>query len=542
MSGRKFKFALLMRVLICVICVGSMIGLAFMDSLFYVHAPGDVVTTAAFEPYPKEGTSENGRKTLEIYNDISPNMRGFYSRAREECFSSSYADMLGSLEDTFQEYDLKYYHFLRSRISACKKDELCPAENGADMDGSAEGGLIHVLEMIVQDDLPAVVFTDLEGDYVSEEFREDWQRVCKSAFQKRKSVSIIRYMSAYGGIIKNYAGSSTNYGYGFRLPNNGRGTGAKQLKPQGRYFHLLPRAFYAIVIGNADVSKQVVDALNSSYDRVCRLAKNRDCHDLPAWESYQAKDMFVLPIVESNVISTCQTDPRAAGIYVNLNGLQEKILKDTKLRDQYGVYSFMVKHTAHDDGGFSIPFTVTPALRSYNAKALFTQLSTRIEVTKLNEYGKKMVQDENMVLAEDTLLARGDRIIRLALEPYAPVAGCFRAEATAQASGKVQVEFVANTKLVTQGIYRVKLHVYAKQDGKRMADALENPLNEYSIKYADAKNAAAALCEEDMRLGNPMLNTPDLRPLLEDLRSSYATVASENEMEIAQMIFDLYVE
>lgn len=541
MSGRKFKFALLMRVLICVICVGSMIGLAFMDSLFYVHAPGDVVTTAAFEPYPKEGTSENSR-AISVYADGSFNMQGFYSQARKDCFTSAYAELLGSLEDHFEGYTLKYYRYLRSSITDCGKSGLLQVENGAEADGDREGGLVHVLETVAQGNSSAIIFTDLEGDSVTDGFCMSWQNAAESAFRNHKSISIVRYLSAYGGILQNYADSSINYSYGYRLANNGRGTNVKQLRSGRNYYHLLPRAFYAIVVGDAETTTQIVDSLNDAYDKVCRQAKNRNCHDEPAWEAYQAKSVYTLPIISGNTLTACHTEPQATGIYIDTNGLREKELKDSSLRDEYGVYSFVVKHTARDEDGFRIPFTISPALRSSGEKALLTQLFTEIEVMKLNEQHKTINPHETVVLGKDMLLARGNRVIQLTLDPYEPVQGSYRTEIAAQANGQVRVDLIANTGLVTQGVYRVKLHVYAKQDGKRMADTIENPLVYYSQTYTEAQRDVEALCEEASRTRNPMLKTPELATLLKDLKNSYTVAASENGLEIAQMTFDLYVE
>lgn len=541
----KVWYCLLISLGICILFTAiAMYVIPLYENQFYTYTGDEKPSTIGFPPKLSGDSSpfdEVDSPVLTVFCDTSANMLGFVAPSRGNCIESSYQEMLNRIESNFDSRSITFQSFNANGLSEVSLNTLLSAESY--VTDSAQGdGLEQALRRAATTNDPVIILTDLEGSLLNATARIGLEEQFKAIFKAHRSVSVTRYISAYSGTLTNYAGSDLDYGYGTSTSK------IPQIKPSEwtEVNHRLPRAFYAIVIGNTETCASITDSLNALYRSINNSLSSYD-HSNPPLSAYTQMDTIRHPIIKASLLqgyrpgSTSET-----GIWVAADTLTDEDIAASQWKDSYGVYRFSFKRDELTNGVFTIPFTINTRLISDNkaAKTALTAASAEIYLLRIDETHETLNESNQDQLASgDLLLARGNRAIRLALVKDNSDEKCFHAVASVHNDQTVELTFTADPTQILPGVYRIEIKVTAQQDRALMDSRIEQLLSPYSITEALAKSNASSLSSgRSSKATNPAIQTVGLQFLLTALSNGYVSQEAACDLEIADIIFDLHVE
>lgn len=530
-SGWTWVFGLSMIAATVFLCF------VLLPQLFDYHI-GQVVVNGGMFPLELENNEDDvvspvQTGVIDLYVNASPSMAGFVRQERVGCVPSSYNDLLSSLNQTLNAY-VNVNIFYRGNVEQLANLKEVVEESTYDRAYNSESGLLTVLKAASTSSNISVIFTDLEGEN-EQTFFKKVEQCAQQIFQSGKSLSIGRFMSAFSGVLYNYAGSGTDYSYGVKE----RHAHTTRLMNASNYAHHQPRAFYVIVIADTATCEDYQSRMEHTYWAFCSLvtASNIGDHAAEDLEKYKGAQSYILSAAKAG-----STSVNAANIETDLSGLwvgQTEAQVDTR----WEVPQYNIPHTTDASAVCQIVYKITPDLSSSVPIVLSDNLQIDLAVQSVVEKNGTWESNEGESMPTNYLLGRGNRVLIYSLEDDQKAAEYITANSSIDSDGVIQVTLIIQNGNLEAGLYRIYLQATAKQNGRQTLSLLSNPLGQYSIDNTVAATYASALTRDNAyrTTMNPVENTIALNHMLQAIHDGYAGGVASLYLKIAYIVFDLYV-
>lgn len=473
--------------------------------------------------------------SINVYVSASSSMAGFVHQSRSGCVPSAYRSLLESLSETLNGY-ANVNIFYRSNIHAVDNLQAVVDESVYNAAVTNESGLEDVLRAAITNSEPSIIFTDLEGDD-GQDFYQSVKSLSDQLFRAGKSLSIGRYVSAFSGVLYNYAESGKDYSYGL----SDKQSGTTLLRPSSNYLHHQPRAFYVLIIADTENCERYQTSIDKAYWAFCSTLTQAAIQDHSSenLELYKAAKSILLPVMRAGTKNV-----HSAGVQAKTSTLWESGSASTADTNRE-VPQYTIKRTTDAAASCQLVYSIVPELSINNgASALASNIRVEMSTQSAVAAYKVLEGSYDESLPPNYLIGRGNHVIIYTLEDDQQATQYIETDCSIGTDGALQLTLNIQNGQLTGSLYRVYLKVYARQNGSQIISELDDSLSGYSITSSVATTRAAAL-ERDRGYGttpNPVLSTINLTNFLQAIHSGYITGASSDELFVADIVFDLKIE
>lgn len=509
---------------------------------FYVSTDDINKTIFPEQANTTELDASSGNRTVHLYVDTSVAMRGLVYRDRGTCLSSTYTDMLNRLIASLASWTVEINEFYGNHIYALSRPDALLTENAYSHETGAGSSLLEVLATAQQSDAPCIIITELESHTTALASQTTaLKSAFKGIFDAGKSICISRYVTSYSGILYDYAGSGINYSYGLKNAQSS----APQLQAGTQYGHHLPRAFYTLIIADHGDSATLEQLLSNTYKSASEnvsIAESASEHNNPDRSLYRGQANYMLATPQVAVLSRYSegdVSPDRPGIHVDANGLTN-LTERLGLNADNTVYRFELPHVQSAGALHRLTFTITPSYSVGNLTAILKDnVSCEKAMYRMVMTHSARTDEIGDPLPSNYLAARGDRLLQLTTQAAGD--NSLTADCKLLDNGQIELTVDVNQGMLEEGMYRVRIQVYATQDSRAIVRSISPSLDPYSITAYDAQDQVRALIghtETDIG-NNPVIKTVDLQSFLEQMREGYCEFGQG--LELADIMFELNI-
>lgn len=500
----------------------------------------------AFEPYEIEDVAAGvfTQKTVNVFVETEASMRGFIDpRKRTGCMPQAYRDMLLALDETVKplgtDVRCAYYAFNKAWQGESTRQALL--DTGTYSAGTEESRArmqnISELNAALQNVDPSaltMIFTDLEGG--SPETDEALRSLAAQCFSAGNAMVIQRFYSAFGGVLYNYGGTGLNVGYGVEDRVGGIANAVVDGQP---YYHLMPRAFYIILIGPGDeceILRQrlytLYEALNAGYQDTALACGGS--HDKALYHGYDE--------VRYDIIRPERT-LRAFGDGLSLGQTQGAVLDADSpwAKDTHSVHQFTLDKSAGLKTA-SIPFTLAPALKGFGQSYFAVSEEPILNLYKVTQEDAELSVGEDGLIQPkplDFLLGRGFKGKRMVLAPYQKASGVFTVTRPMVSGETVSSALNVDLFNCEPGLYRAVIQINLRPNVSDNAQTVEPKKAAWSVTPGDYPNLATTRWTGE---SNPYVRTADAARKLNVLWQAYNASEAEVSFRVANVTIDLKVQ
>ncbi len=488
----------------------------------------------AFEPYVLEAVEAGvfTQKKVNVFVETDASMRGFLDETRRQgCVPHSYKEMLTSLEETVKplgtDVRTAYYGFSKEWQGSMAKSALLNQETYQPLTEQAQARSGYIDELAtalanVEKGSLTMIFTDLESGGGSQE--DQILELTQGIFEAGDAIIVQRFISAYGGMIYDYGGLSTDIAYG----SDEKGGSKTAVIAGVPYFHRLPRAFYVILIGDGDECEILRQQLCAFYDglKIKHMDETTTCNAKHDYLSYWAYDEVRYEVLRSRAV-LC-----AAGDISFLQTQRAALLANSPWAQTHGVYEYLVQK----GNEAQIPFSFTPKVDGFGQSYFGVCETPRMSVYKVAGEKAKMALDEKadvQMKPKDFLLGRGLNGTKLTLIQH-PAGGVFTAAANVEGN-KVAGALNIDTLNAEKGLYRVVLGLWLKPTVGDNANTLKIDKADWSVQI-QAISAAGWTVES-----NPFIKTIGVQQKLETILRAYKLSEADVSYPVANVTIDVRI-
>ena len=509
--------------------------LLLVESQYFVSQ--DQIHTRAFAPETQlVASADEVTKTVDVWVDTNPNMYGFVYSSVANCIPSAYSKLLLNMQVNLKAYSLsteEQYHFFSKSGQGTLSESYDIGTESYYQDVSAgyedNNRLISLLEAQTGD-TPALFFTDFET-YNTKQFQNDLKTVAQKLFQQGISLRMDAFLSAYSGKIINYAASNDNFYYGVYGNHN---KDAYQTEIAGLpYYHNLPRPFYVLTVGTeADcetLGQLLVNAYNSFYSNLPSIDCGGD-HDI---DDYQAHDVFTYTVKYPTQNALLLKDQNAG---CSVGAVDSAIKPDNSGNES--VYGFAVSQSEQTA---EIPFVLSPQIRGIGQTFMLTVVDPlQMQISKVIQSNVYGMDTKNV---EQYLEARGNRYIKLTLEPQNTGISGFSAAYKIQSNMDIQITLRANLLQCAKGLYRIRIPVTCAPDiTKNSSQADSNAQANWSQTRQNADYAIRRIRSSRKLSTNVFAKTIDFDRIISSLHNAYVEAESTRTFPVGEIEFDLRIQ
>lgn len=559
-----------------VIILALVLGLiAFVpDGMHYhtqesTHTKGFPVQKAAIAQVPAS------LQRIHAWADVSENMLGFVELPKGNCIASLYRDMLQNLpallDGTNAAPIVDWQLFSHAYSEAL--------ENGSPTDTSlyiarskmarSPQGILPALRA-VSPGVPTVIFTDLEQSQTSD-YLSALQQAAKALFDQGYTVRIDRFISAFGGVISNYAGQGGSFLYGKEQRGQ---TNLKQVQVWKTGNHHQPRPFFVITIGSALQCETIGNALAASMQRFYtdEHVRDRGSHENLDLALYQTHNVFLLEVplplsLATLTLATRTSEPTASitpsalptvaasgtasaapsaapspqpGVELP-TGITSLPLSSAIAKQPQGAQGVQgyVLDRASAGAQATIRFSVSPAVARLGKdyRMLWDPFAATYETvtqTPTRQYDP----------AQDALFlqARGPRYLKMGLATLPPENQSFSFQASGEPGAASTVDFTIATRNVPTGLYRINLLLKAKPN----VAVNRLPYGQNVDTFSATADQALAIITQINKAKEfstaPLLQTFGLDNLERSIRRAFIESEEGRTVLLGQISFDLRVQ
>ncbi len=531
----KQRFALLLLGLLLSVFFAFWAALYYTDSIHYVsqektHTRGFPV---AFASDAQQGVT---LQRINAWADVSVNMLGFVDMARTNCIASIYRDLMQTLPTRLDQRippKVTWQVFSNGYSGPVEGSDPSILINysSREVDYSKPQGILPALAK-VEENVPTMIFTDLEGVYYGK-YHEELSQQLKALFDKGYSIRIDRLISAFSGRISNYADTGMSFIYGTtknvtnKVPNI-------DIRYTGN--HHQPRPFYLITIGTAAQCKEIGDTI-AQYAQSFYTDQNMPDRTAHAKDEklYKMHEVFSYEVVLPQSIATL-TEEETTNI-VSQTLTSDIVIDPAGAQDVQG-YTMTRAWDKNDTA--KIRFTVTPDISKLGDNySMLWETPVITEILHFIETRTKVYRPE---ASEKYLTARGPRYLALQFVPVGSDFDAFVIQVEGEISQQSTLLFTINRQKIVEGLYRVTIPIFAKPNTQVNVPATKELAKKHTRTKDEAEELVRKIGLEVRFSETPMLKTFNLESFEGAIRSAFVEAEENRVIQIGQITFDLRVE
>ena len=522
---------------------GAILGILYLiDDPFYVSQKKQ--NTAAFPvAFTQPEDDATTRTNINVWVDTSANMQGFIDLPRVGCIFSAYKMLLMDMERVLGRvsnstyatpYQFKQGQSAKTTFSSLTDKNTYGTAISLDQNKQE---LLVALMQIAKDTTasPAIIFTDLEGSY-DEDYQAKLKEAMQTLFEQGRSLRVDRFLSAYSGLISHYANRDLDVYYG--REGDGR-DGVFQVKVPVDSNHNQPRAFFMLTIASVDECTKIGDAVSSAYESYYQDPPQIKCgghnHKLL---NFKAHDTFSYNVIEHKTPVYLEAQEESGVTTALLGEGLSPEAADMPKADGVAGYSMLKQDYAV--GTTDITFAVKPNIAGFGTAYAMQW----VKPLKMEMYGITENHTKEYDITKDAqyLTARGDRYIKLTLDPLPADFEGFSIAPVGKPAQVSTVRFSIDRRLIAKGLYRINVPLTCKIDTYANLNKISYDEDLWIASADDIEEAARLIPQNGMVYSGVFSRTVKLNSFTSVIRDAYNTAEAADVLPVAQITFDLRVQ